>query len=64
MLFCEQEGAGEEWSEKVGMNRKTVRTQDLLVQGIPNNLDLLECKEQGEELRLERWARLSTVDIL
>lgn len=46
------------------MNRKTVRTQDLLVQGIPNNLDLLECKEQGEELRLERWARLSTVDIL
>lgn len=57
-------GQGKEWSEEVGMNRKMVGTQSLLVEGILNNLDLLECKEQGEELRLVRWARLSSMDII
>lgn len=32
---------------------------DFLVQGIPNSLDLLECKEHGEEMRLVRWTRPS-----
>lgn len=44
------------WSDKVEMNGVT-GIPGHWVQGISNSLDLLECKEQGEEMRLVRWAR-------